>query len=343
MMNDEQGSQDALLRAGDEDAGAPGMVGAVADQPESARGAGAHRAQSRGKRGRSFWIEFPLLVVIALTIALLIKSFVVQAFYIPTSSMENTLLVGDKVLVNKIVYDIRPVARGDIIVFSGQGSWDPVGPPAPHSSNPLVELYDVTLGKLFSSIGGLFGTVPGQTDYIKRVIGIPGDRVACCTPDGYVTVNGVPLHEQSYLIPGAKPSDRHFRITVPPGRLWVMGDNRPISSDSRFHMSGYQDAMPSPGDGTIPEDKVVGRAFVIVWPPSRWRILSIPATFSQPALSRAAGQAAPGPGTAALLDHGVEVHAGPPYLPLAAGLGTAIPLTLLVRRIRVRGCRRRRR
>jgi signal peptidase I len=269
-----------------------------------------------GKHRRSLWRELPVLIVVALVIALLIKTFVVQAFFIPSSSMEDTLLIGDKVLVNKLVYHTRPIHVGDIVVFDGAGSWDPVPPPARPDSDPIVRLYRAALVPLFRSIGGLFGTAPGQTDYIKRVIGVPGDRVACCNAQGQVTVNGVALHERSYLFPGAAPSQIRFSITVPPGRLWVMGDNRLVSDDSRLHTA-------SPGQGTIPEKMVIGRAFMIVWRPNRWRILQIPATFGQPGIgkSAAAGALARAAGS------------GAPYLPLAGGFAVALPMTRLRRRV----------
>jgi signal peptidase I len=291
----------------------------AADAGDAAEDATGGRAD-RGKRRRSGWREVPVLVVIALAVALLTKAFVVQAFYIPSSSMENTLLTGDKILVNKLTYHFRSIQRGDIIVFSGAGSWDSSTPPGPHSSDPVVRGYDVTLRPLFHSIAGLFGTPVGQTDYVKRVIGVPGDHVACCNTRGLVTVNGVPLHERSYLFPGATPSMVRFSVTVPPGRLWVQGDNRAVSFDSRLRQG-------RPGHGTIPENKVTGRAFVIVWPPSHWRILPIPSTFSQPALSNAAS---------ALPSPGATVHAEPSGLPLAAGLACAVPLTWLQRRTRRR-------
>ncbi|MGE5131862.1 MAG: signal peptidase I [Gemmatimonadota bacterium] len=262
-------------------------------------------------------MELPLLVIFALILALLIKTFIVQAFFIPSGSMEDTLLIGDKVLVNKLVYDFRPVHRGDVVVFNGEGSWDPA-PLAP--TPPLQRLWD--------SITGLFGTAPGVHDYIKRVIGIPGDHVACCNAHGQVTVNGVPLSEKPYLYPGDSPSVTHFHATVPPGNLWVMGDHRSVSYDSRLHMG-------DPGGGSIPKDKVVGRAFVIVWPVSRWRVLSIPATFQQPKLS-AAGQA-PAAGTAgaaALAGPGIPVRPSAPLAPLALGFAGAVPLTWLQRRLR---------
>jgi signal peptidase I len=281
-----------------------------------------------GRRRRSFWRELPVLVVVALTIALLIKTFLVQAFYIPTGSMENTLIPGDKVLVNKVVYHLRKIEPGDIVVFSGIGSWDQPPPPSRPSSDPVVRAYDATLKPLFRSIAGLFGTVPGQTDYIKRVIGVPGDRVACCNAQGQMTVNGVPLSESSYLFPGAAPSRIHFHITVPPGRLWVMGDNRAISDDSRLHRS-------DPGNGTVPEDKVVGRAFMIVWPPSRWRVLPVPSTFGQPGIHAAGSPAAKTAArSAAALTAGMPVAPSSPLLPLSAGFALALPVTWLQRRAR---------
>jgi signal peptidase I len=291
------------------------MAGTAA-QDETADSLADPAAAKKAHKTRSFWRELPVLIVIALAIALLIKTFVVQAFFIPSSSMENTLEIGDKVLVNKLVYDFRSIQPGDVVVFNGAGSWEPVPPAAAPSSDPVVRLYNATLDPLFHSILGLFGTAPGQQDFIKRVIGVPGDHVACCNPSGDVTVNGVALHEQSYLYPGNAPSTQSFSITVPPGRLWVMGDHRSVSYDSRGHMQ-------DPGDGTIPENMVVGRAFMIVWPPSRWRVLSIPSTFGQPGINGTSGAA-------------LSALAAPasPYLPLEAGFVVAVPLTWLQRRVR---------
>ena len=307
-----------------ESGGATSQDGSPAEETEDADAASP-------KRRGSGWRELPILIVVALTIALVIKTFVVQPFFIPSSSMENTLMVGDKVLVNKLVYHFRSIEPGDIIVFNGDGSWNPNPPAATPASNPVVRAYDDTLGRLFHSIAGLLGTPIGQTDYIKRVIGVPGDHVVCCNAQGLVTVNGVPLHEQSYLYPGAAPSTIKFNIVVPPGRLWVMGDNRAVSDDSRLRQS-------DPGGGTIPENKVIGRAFVIIWPPSQWRILPIPSTFDQPGIdsprSAAAGQSA----SAAAVDQilGAQVRPEPPYVPLAAGAVMAVPLTWLQRRARRR-------
>ena len=275
-----------------------------------------HRRRKR-RPNMSWWVELPILLVFALVLALLIKSFVVQAFFIPSSSMENTLEIGDKVLVNKLVYDFRSIHRGDVVVFNGDGSWDPV----PARPAPL-------LSRLWDSVSGLFGTAPGVHDYIKRVIGIPGDHVACCNRHGQVTVNGVPLSEKSYLYPGDAPSSQRFSIIVPPGRLWVMGDHRSVSWDSRGHMT-------DPGNGTVPENHVVGRAFVIVAPISRWRILPIPATFQQPRLTASAAAA---PGLKVLRVPGASLLAALalPGAPAAAGVAAALPLTLVQRRIRRR-------
>jgi len=191
----------------------------------------------------------------------------------------------------------------------------------------------VKFGQGFASMFG-FGH-PGDI-LIKRVIGLPGDRVACCDVQGRVTVNGVALNEQSYLYPGDSPSESRFDIVVPPGRLWVMGDHRLISDDSRNHLG-------EPGGGTIPENAVIGRAFVIIWPFSRWRILPIPATFEQPKLNAAAAAASPAPpaagDTAGL--RSARLEPASPALPLALGFAAAIPVTWLQRRARLRFTRRR--
>jgi len=247
--------------------------------------------QPTGRRTKS-WRQLMVVVVAAIVLMLLIKAFVVQVYRIPSSSMENTLLTGDRVLVNKLVYHVRGIARGDIVVFSGDGSWGTTtGAPDPSPpGNPLLRVaYDVLAD---------IGVYSTQTYYIKRVIGLPGDHVVCCV-NGKVTVNGVPLNEASYLFPGASPSIQPFNVIVPPGRLWVMGDNRAISDDSRGHMSGF------PAMGTVPENEVAGRAFMIIWPPSQIGDLPIPATFQQAALHADAAAAAvtpvPAAGAAALL------------------------------------------
>ncbi|MER7212372.1 signal peptidase I [Streptosporangium sp. NPDC020072] len=258
-------------------------------------------ARGSDKKKGSLWRELPIMIVVALLLALLIKTFIVQAFYIPSGSMENTLQINDRVLVNKLVYRVRDIERGDVVVFSGGvDSWpDEVEFEEP--SNPVT-------GAL-NWVGSLFGLVPTEKDFIKRVIGVPGDKVKCCDGQDRVTVNGVPLDEKAYLFPGNKPSVTPFEITVPPGRLWVMGDHRMVSSDSRAHQG-------DPGGGAIPIDHVIGRAFVIVWPFSHADVISIPDTFSQSALK---ATAALGSGA-----------------PLLLGAAVAVPLVRLRTRRRLR-------
>jgi len=309
------------------DDAAEATAAAPGDTPDEGPG-GPRRGHRRKRKQRSFWRELPILVAVALLLAVVIKTFAVQAFWIPSGSMENTLEINDRVLVNKIVYHTRDIHRGDIVVFNGDGSWDPGAIP--------------TNGNIFQQFGAgfasMFGFGHNADILIKRVIGIPGDRVACCDAQGRLTVNGVPLTEQSYLYPGSAPSQMRFNIVVPPGRLWVMGDNRLFSEDSRAHMG-------DPGGGTVPESAVIGRAFVIIWPISRWRILPIPATFNTQALnsSHAAGPSAAGPSAAGSDLLTARAEPTGQVVPLALGFVGALPLTWLQRRVRMRVASRRRR
>ena len=253
------------------DAGATGGAEAEGEAP----------AKEKPKRkGKKLYRELAIILAAAIVLTLLVKAFVVQVYRIPSASMENTLLPGDRVLVNKLVYHFRGIHRGDIIVFSGAGSWGnldgtPVPPP---TGNPVVRFFD--------AVGADIGIHNDTTYYIKRVVGLPGDHVACCT-NGLVTVNGVPLHETGYLYPGAPASAYSFSVTVPAGRLWVMGDNRNFSDDSVLH-----DKDGFPDRGTVPESAVTGRAFLIIWPVSRIGDLPIPNTFEQAALNTAPSSAA---------------------------------------------------
>ena len=282
---------------------------------ETAEGSGETAEGSGGKRKKS-WRQLMMIVLTAIVLMLLIKAFVVQVYRIPSASMEDTLLTGDRVLVNKLVYHLRGIDRGDIVVFSGEGSWgSTTGAPDPAPpGNPVLRALDDVLADI--------GVYSRQTYYIKRVIGLPGDHVMCCQ-DGRVTVNGVPLDETSYVFPGASPSNQPFSVIVPRGRLWVMGDNRAISDDSRGHkLSGF------PGQGTVPESEVAGRAFLIIWPPSQFGDLPIPPAFR----AVAAAPAAPAAPAAGLAAAGLA----------AAGLG--VPLVARqVRRVVARPVRRARR
>ncbi|MEW2380840.1 signal peptidase I [Micromonospora sp. NPDC047707] len=194
----------------------------------------------------SFWKELPILLGVAILVAVLVRAFVLQTFFIPSPSMENTLQIDDRVLVNKLVYDFRSPHRGEVIVFKAPTAW---------SGNPDGE------------------------DFIKRVIGVGGDRVVCCDEQGRITINGIPLDEP-YLFASDgerdKPADQEFDVTVPEGRLWVMGDHRSASGDSLQH---WQQSGQDINEATIPEDEVVGRAFTVFWPLDRAGWLSVPEQF----------------------------------------------------------------
>ena len=218
---------------------------------------------------KSFFRELPGIVITALVISVLIKTFLVQAFYIPSGSMENTLLVNDRVLVNKLADKPDEIHRGDVIVFRDPGGW---------LNGPEVQERGGLLGAVRDALV-FVGLAPaaGEEDLIKRVIGVGGDEVACCDSEGRVTVNGVPLDEEDYLFPKDEPSFDTFKVTVPEGELWVMGDHRSVSEDSRAHRQ-------QPGEGFVPVDDVIGRAFTIVWPLDRASLLRRPDTFDQPRL-----------------------------------------------------------
>ncbi len=190
-----------------------------------------------------------MVVVIALGLSLVVKTFLVQAFFIPSESMENTLRIGDRVVVSKLTPGPFSLRRGDVVVFTDPDQWL-------QASAPVTEPGPVRKGLRF------VGLLPDDSSnhLIKRLIGLPGDRVRCCSSDGRITVNDVPLDE-TYLFPGNKASDTEFDITVPPGRIWVMGDHREASADSRFHDEGSGGRV-----GSVPISLVTGKAFALVWP-----------------------------------------------------------------------------
>ena len=224
------------------------------------------------RKPRSFWKELPILIGIALVLALLIKTFLVQAFSIPSDSMQNTLQQGDRVLVDKLTpwFGSKP-ERGEVVVFHDPDNWLAGEPTA--TPNPLQ--------KVLSWIGLMPSAE--EKDLIKRVIGVGGDTVSC-KGSGPLKVNGKALNDSSFVYAGNTPCSvddqgGQFTVKVPKGYIWVMGDHRQNSRDSRYNQSDKHNGM-------VPVDKVVGRAIVIAWPITRWDTLPIPDTFDQPGLDK---------------------------------------------------------
>ncbi|TQK19776.1 signal peptidase I [Microbacterium sp. SLBN-154] len=223
----------------------------------------SRRSQPEGrKRGwGTFLRDVLIIVLIALVVSFLVKTFVVRSFYIPSGSMENTLNVNDRILVDELTPRFGGYERGDIVVFRDPGGWLP--PSETPSRGPFVDGVEWVL-----SLIGL--AAPDSDDHlVKRIIGLPGDHVVCCNTLGQITINDVPIDETDYLkLPGgvSRASAEDFDVTVPEDRLWVLGDNRNSSRDSRFNQD-------QPGEGFVPLENVVGRAFLTTWPLSRFGLL----------------------------------------------------------------------
>ena len=245
------------------------MSASETDQGDSPREATSRRDIHRGSAGVSSMLrESVIVVVLALLLSLIVKTWLMQAFYIPSESMENTLLKGDRVIVNKLVPSPISLKRGDVVVFQDPDHW--LAEPVPVQRSPLASAINETL-----TFVGLLPSDAGN-HLIKRVIGLPGDHVVCCNANAQLTVNGVALSEP-YLFPGDTPSEESFNITVPAGRVWVMGDHRSDSADSRPH-----DENSGGVKGSVPESLIVGRAITVVWPISHWAWLSNPSeTFAR--------------------------------------------------------------
>jgi signal peptidase I len=234
---------EAATASGDSD-GRPGDIG----------------KKKSAKKAMPLWQETILLLVLALLLAIIIKSLFVQAFYIPSPSMEPQFVKNDRILVQKVSYwGSASPSRGDIVVFKDPGGWLPA-----EDGNTATSPVTKVMEKI--------GLYPTGGHLVKRVIGVGGDRVVCCDTQGRVTVNGKALNEKSYLPKGTAPSQLKFDVKVPDGHLWLMGDNRGFSYDSRGHMG-------SAGGGYVDDDLVVGKVFALIWPWKRAEIIHRPATF----------------------------------------------------------------
>lgn len=226
-----------------------------------------------------FLRDLVIILVVAFLVSFLLKTYLVRSFYIPSSSMEDTLRINDRIIVNQLVPNVMPVGYGDVVVFRDPGGW--LGPRVSTEQNWFLAAFDW--------LGSLIGvTASDSNDHlIKRVIGMGGDTVACCAPSGSLLVNGVPLDEPYIMVDsGQNAAPQEFEVTVPEGALWVMGDNRYNSKDSLGHID-------DPGHGFVPVSAVVGKALVISWPIGRWAVLgNYPLTFSGVAEARTTGPAA---------------------------------------------------
>ena len=202
----------------------------------------------------SFLIDLVVIVGTALVLSLLIKTFLIRSFFIPSGSMLETLQIDDRIIVNELVPDLVPIQRGDVVVFRDPGGW--LGP----IETPVLDPISAAGEWVLSAFG--IAAPDSSQHLVKRVIGIGGDVVLCCDADGKLTVNGVAITEP-YLAPGSEPSTLEFNVTVPEGSIWVMGDNRGSSEDSRYHPD-------LPSKGFVAEEFIVGRAFVVSWPFQNW-------------------------------------------------------------------------
>jgi len=221
-----------------------------------------HRPRTTKKRNGvlTFLRDLVIIFVAALLVSFLVKTFLIRSFYIPSASMENTLQINDRVIVNELVPDVVSLKRGDVVVFKDPGGWL-TGSEVPNVA-PTTQPAKA-IDWLLTQVG--LGTGDSDDHLIKRVIGLPGDKVSCCNDLGQMSVNGVPITEPYLKLPPGetRASGTDFSVTVPKGTIWVMGDNRYDSKDSRYNGD-------TPSKGFVPLSDVTGRAFVISWPSSRW-------------------------------------------------------------------------
>lgn len=272
---------------------------------EKAQAAGGGGGRGKAKKQRSFWKELPILIGIALVLAFLIQQFLARVYMIPSGSMEETLhgcpgCTPDRILVDKLVYDFSEPEPGEVVVFRGPDSW--VG-------GQLAEDDSNAVADFFQMVGSAFGLAPpDERDFVKRIIATGGQTVECCDDENRVLVDGKPLDEPYLHLEGDRPQAPFPKVTVPEGYVWMMGDNRNNSADSRAHNE------EGTASGAVPEDNIIGKARLIVLPPSRWDVISAP----NPQESTANAMSAP---------------AWQQGLPLGVGVVAAWPVLKVGRRI----------
>ncbi|BDZ56171.1 signal peptidase I [Agromyces marinus] len=214
-------------------------------------------AASRRKSALLFLRDLVVIFLVAVLVSFLIKTFLIRSFFIPSASMEQTLMRDDRIIVNQLVPEVASIEHGDVVVFRDPGGWLPAR--ADEAKPPLIAVIDG-----FLTFVGLSAS-DSNDHLVKRVVGLPGDHVECCNALGQMSVNGIPLDEPYVVLPpgDTKVSRDDFEVTVPEDSLWVMGDNRYNSKDSRYNTG-------TPLEGFVPIENVVGRAVVVSWPISNW-------------------------------------------------------------------------
>ncbi len=286
------------------------------DDPGDPRGRRVHRHRLSKRKQGSFWRELPILVLTALALTFLIQTFLARVYVIPSASMEPTLhgctgCTNDRVLVDKLTFRFRDPRPGDVVVFRGTDSW---------GSEFVSQLSSNVFVRGFQQAGSLIGLAPpDERDFVKRVVAVGGQTVQCCDKQNRVMVDGTTLTEPYAAFIGHEPQEEFGPVTVPPGNLWMMGDNRNNSADSRRHVADQR-------SGTVPLSNVIGKARIIVLPLSRWQGISDPDPQSAKALGAPMPARSPWP-------------AG---LPLGAGLVLSWPVLQGGRVLRERVVTRRR-